>query len=177
MINAHLNAEQKALAGEYSADLVAKVIAPEINQLGTFVATANGFVRKHPTISFEGAFSINYYFTLDRTADAAPQLYYWTGEACENADVLTVENASGVLTMTGDGTWQAAVAGIAAKDLDDTIWVAAVYESQGERYCSGVLAYSPGAYCVSQVAKEGTAMQPFAAAAAVYGSCAKAYFG
>lgn len=62
------------------------------------------------------------------------------------------------------------IGGIAAKDLDSTYYVAAVYESGGVRYSTGVLAYSVGAFCASN----GSAL---AQAIAVYGSYAKAYFG
>lgn len=75
-----------------------------------------------------------------------------------------------MLTLT-DGV--AAVEGIAAKELDGTVYVAAVYEAAGERYCSGVLAYSTGAYCAAQAA----AGNALAEAAAVYGFYAKAHFG
>jgi hypothetical protein len=90
------------------------------------------------------------------------KLYYWSAEDYANAEVLTAENATGIV----DGTM---VSGIAAKDLDSTIYVAAVYESNGVSYCTGVLPYSVGAFC----AAEGSAL---AQAIAVYGFYAKAFF-
>jgi hypothetical protein len=73
--------------------------------------------------------------------------------------------------------YQAAVESIAAKDLDQTIYVAAVYSDGTATYCSGVLAYSIGSYCVSQAAKTGDDISGLAAATAVYGYYAKIYFG
>ncbi|MBQ9762731.1 MAG: hypothetical protein IJV82_06635, partial [Oscillospiraceae bacterium] len=57
-----------------------------------------------------------------------------------------------------------------------TIYVAAVYESNGVEYTSGVTAYSLGHYCKTQAAKETSAMKDFAAATGVYGYYAKQYF-
>ena len=79
------------------------------------------------------------------------------------AEVLTAENATGIVNGT-------TVSGIAAKDLDSTIYVAGVYESNGVCYCTGVLPYSVGAFCASN----GSAL---AQAIAVYGYYAEAYFG
>ena len=62
---------------------------------------------------------------------------------------------------------------IAAKELDQTLYVAAVYESEGVTYCSGVLAYSLAAYCKSHA---NDTMGSFATAAAIYGCAAKQYF-
>ena len=81
--------------------------------------------------------------------------------------------ATGTITMVQDGSnWGAAVAGIAAKQLDETIYVAAVYTSDGVSYPTKVIAYSLGNYCKT-VAASGEA---FGAATAVYGFYAKAYF-
>jgi hypothetical protein len=75
----------------------------------------------------------------------------------------------------GSGVYQAAVQGIAAKDLDGTIFIAAGYSLNGTAYCTGVLAYSIGSYCVSQ-ANYASDLQPLAQATAVYGYYAKAFF-
>ena len=75
--------------------------------------------------------------------------------------------------MTQDGdAWTAAVEGIAAKDIDKTIYVAAVYKSGGTVYVSKVIPYSIGKYCET-IAAQGNA---FGAATAVYGYYAKTYF-
>ena len=76
---------------------------------------------------------------------------------------MTLENGS--YTATSDE--------IAAKYLDRTVYVAAVYESGGETYCSGVLPYSIAAYCQKPPAD----VQALATAAGIYGCTAKQYFG
>jgi hypothetical protein len=75
---------------------------------------------------------------------------------------------------TNDSYW-AQVRGIAAKAIDDTYYVAAVYNSDGEVLCSGVISYSLSQYCIAH-AKDGDSMQELAAATAMYGYYAKAYF-
>ena len=53
------------------------------------------------------------------------------------------------------------------------MFVAAVYESNGTTYCSGVLPYSIAAYCQNPPAT----VQDLATAAAIYVCTAKQYFG
>ena len=74
-----------------------------------------------------------------------------------------------------DGAYTTAVSGIAAKNLEDTLYVAAVYSDGSSTYCSGVLAYSIGSYCTIQASSNGS-MKAFASAAAVYGYYARCYF-
>ena len=78
-----------------------------------------------------------------------------------------------MMKMVPDGDrWFAAVEGIAAKDMDKTIYVAAIYKSGGQVYTTSVIAYSLGKYCET-IAANGNA---FGEAAAVYGYYAKNYF-
>jgi hypothetical protein len=77
--------------------------------------------------------------------------------------------------MTPGTSYSAAVEDIAAKDLDSTVYVAAVYNSNGITYSSGVLAYSLASYCESQAAA-GSDASAFAKATAVYGYYAKQLF-
>ena len=80
--------------------------------------------------------------------------------------------------MTGLGTeqYRGDLDGIAAKNLSQAIYVAAIYHAGAKIWTSGVLGYSIGAYCGSQATKGGT-MADLAMATAVYGYHAKAYFG
>ena len=176
LVNADLTAAQKALVKSYSADMMNAVVGVSSNKIGIFANTGS-FSRRYPTISFEGAFCINYYFLPSETPTNTPSMYYWTQEAYNNAATLTPGNASGRIRMTqnASGEYQAVVEGIAAKDLDGTIYVSAGFTGSNGTCCSGVLAYSIGSYCVSQAAKTGT-LQPFAAATAVYGYYAKQLF-
>jgi hypothetical protein len=165
LINSGLSEEHKALVRAYSADLVSYVGPVDKTKAGTFVANG-GFGKKFATVSLEGAFAINYYLEKLYAADGAMKLYYWMQEDFEAVDVLTAENATGVLTDS------ISVSGIAAKDLNRAVYVAAVYEHDGQTYCSGVLPYSIGTYCAG-IADE----YEYAKAMVVYGSHAEDYFG
>jgi len=140
---------------------------------------SGGFSKRTPAISFEGAFCINYFFTPSNTpTNGNVKLYYWTQEAYDACAVMKAANASGSLKMVDDGTgvYHAVVEGISAKDINDTIYVAAGYTSNGVSYCTGVLPYSIGTYCVSKASTTGT-IQPLAKATAVYGYYAQQLFG
>ena len=106
------------------------------------------------------------------------KLYYWDLSTYATVDVLTRENATGVVEMTPNGSaYKGDVTGIAAKEIDQTVFVAGVYEVGGVTYTTGVLPYSLGAYCIDRIAKGSANMQALAAATAVYGYYAKQYFG
>lgn len=181
LMNANLTAAQQALPTQYHTGMINSVVKPQENKLGGFIATSNSFTGKYPTISFEGAFSINYYFIPSATSVKAPKLCYWTYEDYSSVSILTTDNATGVLDMTpsvdasGNNIYHGIVEGIAAKDLDRTIYAAAVYSDGLTRHCSGVIAYSIGTYCAAQAASN-TPMKDFAASAAVYSYYAKQYF-
>ena len=93
------------------------------------------------------------------------------------ADVLTKENASGSLTLSleDSGEYRGDIEGIAAKNLSASVFVAAVYSDGTTEWTSGVLGYSIGAYCGSQISK-GADVAALAEATAVYGYHAKQYF-
>ena len=176
LMNSSLTAEQLALVESYRADMVTAVSAADPAKAGIFT-NSGGFSKRYPTVSFEGAFSINYYFVPSNVPNSTVRLYYWTQEAYDSATTLTPGNASGVLNLTVDenGEYHTMVEGIAAKDLCSTVYVAAGYNSGSNTYCTGVLAYSIGIYCKAQA--EGTStMQDFAAATAVYSYYASEYF-
>ena len=177
LMNADLTAEQQALVTAYSADLFNGAIAADPAKVGEFAKTENGFASRSASVSFEGAFAINYYFTADAAVDGEIKFYVWNSEDYANAETLTAENAteSAVMVDNGNGAYWAQVGHIAANEMDDTYYVAAVYSSNGETYCTGVIAYSLSSYCVKN-ASNGSAMQVLAQSAAVYGYHADAYF-
>ena len=177
LMNASLTAEQKALVADYSAGLFRGAVSADPAKVGSFAKTATGFSGRSATVSFEGAFAINYYFTPDSAVDTGVTFYYWTPADYAKASTLTTSNASGKMTMVKntDGSYWAEVTGIAAKQLDDTYYVAAFYTNNSEVRCTGVIAYSLSKYCVNN-AKAGNPMEALAAATAVYGYHAKAYF-
>lgn len=175
LMNAALTAEQQALVGAYDESMVADLVAAGSAKTAAFPKSDDGFTRVSTSVSFEGAFAINYYFTPAYPVDGEVTMYYWDAQAYAAADALTAENATGVLIMTPGAEYWGVVAGIAAKEIDSTVYVAGVYTSGGVAHTTGVLAYSLGRYCESKAAGT-TAIQPLAQATAVYGWCAKEYF-
>ena len=176
LMNSFLTAEQQALVSAYDSSMIASVVSADSAKTAAFPKTTGAF-SVSTSVSFDGAFSVNYYFTPGFDIDGDMTLYYWDAATYASADALTKDNATSVMTMTLAGSeYWGVVAGIAAKEIDQTIYVAAVYESNGVEYTSGVTAYSLGHYCKTQAAKETSAMKDFAAATGVYGYYAKQYF-
>ena len=177
LANATLTAEQIKLPEAYRSDMVSTVASPDAAKQGEF-ANNKGFSKRYPSISFEGAFCINYFFTPAYAPVDGITMYYWNAADYETAEVLSIENATGSFKMDGEGTaeYRGDIVGIAAKNLGEGVYVAAVYSDGTNTWTSGVLGYSIGAYCASQSTKGGT-IADLAMATAVYGYQAKAYFG
>ena len=177
LMNAELSAQQQAMVVGYDATLFTGPVAPDSAKLGTMTKTDKGFSGRSATVSFDGAFAINYYFVPDSYMDGSITFYYWNSADYAAVSALSAANATGKLTMQKqpDGSYWAQVSGIAAKELDDTYYVAAVYTSDLEKCCTGVIAYSLSKYCMNNAAN-GSDMQDFAKATAVYGYHAKVYF-
>ena len=175
LMNSSLTAEQKAMVSSYSASMVNSLPKPDALKTGIF-SNSGGYSAKKPAVSFEGAFSINYFFTPSNTASSM-KMYYWTQEDYEAVTTLSPNNATGSIKMTNeDGVYTAVIDQIPAKELNSGIYVAAGYSYGGVSYCTGVLPYSIGAYCASMATKEGD-VAGLAQATAVYGYYAKQYFG
>ena len=177
LANSFLTTAQAALVQSYSSDLLAAVGSVDTTKNGTLSAFS-GYSSRYPSVSFEGAFGISYYFTPSNAMDNGLSLYYWTAADYAAASTLSPNNASGKLTMeaTGVGSYKTTVSGIAAKDIDSTIYVVGIYFSGGTMHCTGVLPYSLGAYCVDRAANSTGTMQALAKATAVYGYYARQYF-
>lgn len=170
LMNANLTAAQKALIKGYSDSMVNDVVKPTAAKSGNF-KMYGGYSSIKPSVSFEGAFSINYYFTPSATPNDGITFFYWTAEDYNKLGTLTANNATGTMKLTAsNGRYTATVSGIAAKQMDETIYVAALYSSGTTAYYTNVLPYSLGAYCKNVSSTE------IGAATAVYGYYAKAYF-
>ena len=174
--NGGLTADQKTLAIGYSAGMVPGSPTVTAAKAGIFT-NSGGFSKRIPAVSFGSAFSIEYFFTPAYTPSGSVTLYYWTQADYNAVSTLQPSNATGRIQMTpnGDGSYHCAITGIAAKDLNQTIYVAGGYKSGSTNHCTGVLPYSIGTYCASQVSKS-TEAKDLAAATAVYGYYANAYF-
>ena len=177
LMNAELTADQQALVAAYSADLFSGAIAADPAKAGEFAKTQNGFNGISASVSFEGAFAINYYFSAAEAVDGEMMFYVWNSADYANAEVLSAENATAASAMVvnGNGAYWAQISDIAANEVDDTYYVAAVYSANGETYCSGVIAYSLSTYCVKNAAN-GSAMESLAQSTAMYGYHADVYF-
>ena len=173
LMNQDLTADDQALLAGFDASSLNGVQKVDPAKVGAFASTG-GFSRKSPAISFNGAFEINYFFTPANAMDSSFMLYFWSEDTYNSVTELTVENADKVVELTGtDGSYTATSDEIIARQLDQTLYVAAVYQYDGETYCSGVLPYSIAAYCQ----KPPAGVQALATAAAVYGCTAKQFFG
>jgi hypothetical protein len=104
--------------------------------------------------------------------------YYWSAADYAAAETLSAENCTGSIPMiiAENGAYWAAYTGIAAKEIDESIYVCGVYEANGETYCTGVIAYSLGNYCQQRAADSSSPMNALAKATVVYGYHANAYF-
>ncbi len=173
LVNAKLTEEQKTLVVDYSSDLMTTIPTLSAGKEGRFAANG-GFVRRYPTISFEGAFAINYYCTPEKKPADGITLYVWNEADFTAVDVLTTDNATEAIRMDGSetGEYLAVVDGIAAKYLDQGVYVAFVYSDGTTNYSTGVLAYSIGTYC-NTVASGNGSQAALAKATAVYGYYAK----
>ena len=176
LMNAGLTAEQQALANAYSSDMLADVIKADAAKT-VALATNGGFAEKLPSVNFGGAFGINYNFTTSYTVDGDLKLYVWTEEQYNSVAEMTLENASQVITMKASSSnanaYTGRLTGISAKNMEDTVYVCGVYESNGVTYRTGVLAYSVAAYMESFAANGTGNDQALAQAAAVYGYYAR----
>ena len=173
LMNKDLTADQLALVEGIDASTLNAVGKVDASKVGEFASTG-GFSKKYPAISFKGAFEINYFMAPSNAVNNGVRLYIWNEDTYNSVDELTFTNADKKVDMVYEnGMYTASSDQIAAKDLDKTVYVAAVYESGGQFYCTGVLPYSIAAYCQKPAAD----VAALANAAAVYGSAAKEYFG
>ena len=167
-----------AMVGKVGNDAFGKLL------LGTLQAAG---ISTNGMIVDDSVFTTLAFVTLDETGDREFSFARKPGADTqirfEEINMSVIDGAKvlhfGTLSLTDEpartGTYETVVRGIAAKDLDQTVYVAAGYVSGGTSYCTGVLAYSIGSYCVSQAATA-DAISPFAQATAVYGYYAKQYF-
>ena len=176
LMNAGLTPEQKALVVPYSDSMISSLVAVDKTKTTNFVYN-KGFSDGYPSVSFEGALAINYYLIPKYEVTGDFTLYCWDLATYNSVSVLTEDNATATATMSqASSSYVGAFAGLAAKQIDETVFAVAVYESNGTRYVSPVFAYSIGAYCKDRIANGGDTMKAFAKEIAVYGYYAENYF-
>jgi hypothetical protein len=165
------------LVTAYNGNILNQPNAVDAAKAGIFGTTANGFSSRSVSMSADGTFALNYYFTPSVEVEKVT-FYYWTADQYASVKELTKANASGskemILSEAANKYW-ANIVDIAAKDMDQTIYACGVYEVDGVTYSTGVISYSLAKYCMNK-ASTVCDIQAFAAATAVYGHYAKSYF-
>jgi GH25 family lysozyme M1 (1,4-beta-N-acetylmuramidase) len=177
LMNACLTGEQQALVTAYNSSLFNGAVAADASKTVNFAKTAAGFSTRKATVSFDGAFAINYYFSPTAEVVGNMKLYIWNPEVYAAVSQLTADNASAVVSMEAqtDGAHWGQVSGIAAKNLDKTYYMAGIYtDAEGNTYCTGVTAYSLSKYCMNTANGN---MGQLAQATAMYGYYAAQFFG
>jgi hypothetical protein len=172
LMNAGLTAAQKARVIGYNKSLFNGAVS---NSKPNDFAATEKFGQKAASVSFEGAFAINFYMVPSEAVAGEMRLYIWTPEAYASAGRLTEQNAAVVpMNLEDNGQYFCQVTGIAAKALDETYYVAAVYTDIGGNVrCTGIIPYSLSKYCMNNAS--GT-MGELAQATAMYGYYAEQYF-
>ncbi len=178
LVNASLTAEQQAYVDSYNADMLDPITYAKDSKKGELFGNGNtGFQERSPSVSFEGAFSINFYLKPNDsvTVDGDVDFYYWDAETYASVDTLLPSNAvSASKCELVNGMYRGVVTGISAKEVDETVYVAAIYTgTDGNTYVSGVIAYSLGYYLENQAT--GT-MAELSQATGVYAYYAKNLF-
>ena len=171
LINSALTEQQKALAQSYSPDMADKVVPAQNSKLGEFVKNGTGFML-YPTANFsDSMFTVSYNMNTKLPISGEAKLYYWTADTYNSVSSLTKDNATGMLTMsmTDTGAYSCDLNSIGISNLDDTIYAAVVFESEGVVYCSGVVAYSMAEYCKVNAQNNSSSVQGLAQATIVLG--------
>ena len=179
LMNASLTAEQKAMVTGYDSSMMDPVVSALPYKVGIFTRENSNFKQLYPSVSFDGAFSLNYYCTPAIPVDDGITLYWWDADTYSSISQFKITNATGtarmITTGAGDQYW-GQVPNIAAQDMDKTYYVSCVFTSGGKTVTTGIISYSLGKYCSTKAATDGDAQQAFAKATAVYGYYAKEYF-
>ena len=133
LVNNALTAEQQALVSAYDATMMDAIVKADSAKTGNFVRVNSNFRSLYPSVSFDGAFAINFYCMPAIAVDSDMTLYYWDMETMASVEKLSLENATGPMEMTAtNGVYWGQVAGIAAKEMDKTYYVTCVFQSGGE---------------------------------------------
>ena len=177
LANAGLTAQQKALANHYTASMADKTKPVDDAKTANFRKTASKAML-YPTVSFADELFTVEYNCVAKDVQGEVKLYYWTEDAYDNADKLSVSNATGEILMTQDstGTYTASISDIAAKNIDKTIYTTVVYTAKSGTLCTGVVSYSLADYCRLYAENNASDIQDLAQAAIVYGYYAKNFF-
>ena len=176
LMNADISADYQNKQVAYSADLLNALVKADAAKVGGLTATEGAFSGMSAQVTLDGALAANFIFLPGKTVDGGKMtMYYWTDSTYASVEELTLENADGsVETIVNNGFYTGIYEGIAAKDIDRTVYVLAVYESDGETCMSGIVSYSIEQFSRSQVSR-GTVNAPMCEALTIYSYYAKLY--
>ena len=156
LINTTLPEAERTL--NWDASILQDVKVFDESKAGEFVRDSSVFKNRNAVLALEGAVNIQFRFNIDQAAvDSAKDMgiLYWSEATHDSSTVLTKENAD----MTGKLTWHEGAKryvheypGVAAKNLDDTVYACAYVETEDGVYYSGVVAYSVEKYIANTIA-------------------------
>ena len=136
------------------------------------------FSLKYPTVSFEDVIVLNVYYAASNLQDVEEMgLVTFDGKvsSCNinNADHVV----PGYAWSESDGFYVSSSAGIAAKNLGDTIYFAVYARLKDGSYCySSLVSYSPKTYAYNQLKSGTDDMKALVVAMLNYGAKAQSYF-
>ncbi|MBE6794683.1 MAG: hypothetical protein E7532_07050 [Ruminococcaceae bacterium] len=176
LMNAELTDKQRALVKDYSPSMAQKTTPVSKAKAGEFAKSGKGVVF-YPTLKFDTEL-FGFELTLKaRGAEGNAHLYYWEEDTFSNADVLTKDNAAGPVAFNNiDGQYNLVLYDAYAKDLDSSLYVAMVYETQDGTYSSGVISISIADLFKAYANNESSEYHELSKAAVVYGYYAKNFF-
>jgi hypothetical protein len=192
--------DAKYLSMQWDASMLTDVVVPDAAMTVNF--QQNEAARTDRALVLDGAVEVKTVFAYKikdnkgtkLPADGKITVYYWTRATYEalqaSGQALTKENAT--YSRTGEEITHVAYHstygyeyavysdGVAAKELGNTIYVAAVFTmADGTEYCSGVDVYSPEMYAKGRIesANATEILKNVVKWMVIYGEAAKTYFG
>ena len=176
LMNRKLTKEQKVYACEYSPAMVEKTDKVTDEKVGEFIKTGQG-ASFYPVVRFDKELFGFDCILKAKDAQSYAYFYYWEEDDFANADVLSADNATGSFPFANiNGEYNIGISAITAKELNSSLYMAIVYETQDGTYSSGVLAYSLAEYLAAEVENANSQNCELAKAALVYGYYAKNFF-
>ena len=174
LMNSELTEEQKQV--KWSEDLVRSDYSIPDDKDAGFVRDKSVVTSLGGYLNLEGAIDYNFYAKVNFTPKNAT-IYYWTEDAVNELDVLTLENATSSEKLTWKNSrYEGKYEGQPAKEMFRTIYALLVFEREdGTIETSGVVGYSPERYCFINKDK-GDKNEFLSKALVVYGDAAIAYF-
>jgi hypothetical protein len=171
LMNKDLTDEQQALVRAYDPSLFTGAVAADSPLMKEYASTGTGFSRRGSTVSFRGNIAINYYLTPTEEVQGT-MLFYGFRSRDLTTPGITIATSMEPLE---NGSYYQCFDIIAPKELDDTVYVVAMYyDTDGNYHCTGLIPYSISQYCMNTA--NSPTMGNLSQATAMYGYYAKEYF-